>query len=143
MALESHLHSHNRHICRFRSLMCLLILGLAIQVPTTIFGYMLLYEFLLPTLGDDGVDDDDLEVFAVTNHNPVPQEYVHPGYAGTCKRLCQTWKMAADGLCLYYCLAAATQYDDYLKSSEAVRATMAQQIRSKTIELLAEYGMHR
>ena len=49
--------------------------------------------------------------------------------------------MPADGLCLYHCLSAATNYDQYLSSSHDDRVTMAQQLRTKTIELLREQGL--
>ena len=136
-----YLHSRERHTCRLRSVVCLSLAGLATNVPSTIFGACLCYELFYPTLGDDGSDSDGVEFVDETMFNSAPHEPIHPGYAGTSTRLSEPWSMPPDGLCLYHCLSAATNYDQYLSSSHADRVTMAQQLRSKTIQLLKEQGL--
>ena len=69
-------------------------------IPTSVLYTALLMEFIYPTLGDD----DDCVLVAATG----PVEAMHPGYVGAEGLLDGPMSIAADGLCLYHCLVAAS-----------------------------------
>ena len=104
------------------------------EVPTPIFGIALAIEAVYPTLGDD-------ECVFVADAAPVAA--MHPGYVGTEHLLDSPALMAPDGLCLYHCLVAARDYVGYMALSVSERATLAEQLRQKSISILRDHGRSR
>jgi len=82
-------------------------------------------------MGDDG----DCAAVADAGH----VEPMHPGYVGT-GLLDRPCTMAPDGLCLYHCLVAARNDDNYTGMTLSERATLAKGLRCATICLLREHG---
>ena len=90
-------------------------------------------EFIYPTLGDD----DDCVLVAATG----PVEAMHPGYVGAEGLLDGPMSIAADALCLYHCLVAASDLSAYQSYTVQERSLRADALRRKSIQLLDAHGL--
>ena len=109
------------------------LIGLLSDLPTFIFCIALVVETVYPTLGDD-------DCIVIADDGPV--QAMHPGDAGV-ELLDAPAQMPPDGLCLYHCIAAAANYASYMALAVPDRATLAEELRRKTIAALEEHGMSK
>ena len=68
---------------------------------------------------------------------------MHPGYVGADRLLATPACMAPDGLCLYHCLVAATDYAGYMGLTLSERECKAEELRSATAVKLREHGLSK
>ena len=92
---------HYGHLCRAISMWTVVIIGTMSGIPTPICYMALVMEALYPTLGDD-------EHYVISDDATEP---MHTGYLGGRQLLDARMSMSPDGLCLYHCIACASDDD--------------------------------